>query len=669
MDDKPSRGDSGPTSSTSGTARLDIVQGRFAGQCITLEQELRIGRNLDGEGVGLSLPEPQVSRLHARIVRHRDGFFVEDMNSKNGTHLDGRRLVPRTRERLVEGAELCIGESRLRFSMRGHDQAAPPVSQSEAPFPDAGPPSIVISDAPPVEMSRVFNARSILRELERSHPVAEDTSAATLRRLRAMSRISLELGSLQDREALLKGIMVHIFEIFPAAERAFVMLCKDQELQPIAARRRDGSTIDTQAMSLSRTIVDEVLHKQQAVLTVNAMQDARYREHESVLLHSLRSVICAPLLIGDEVLGLIQVDTEKFTVEFDEDDLETLAGISVQAAIAVKNAQLYASIEHLFEGFVSASVVAIEARDPSTAGHSFRVATFTERLAVLADRCDTGAMATVSINRAQLREIRFAALLHDFGKVGVREHILTKPTKLYPEQLATIRERFERAKAHVERFAWRELVEELTRDGARPSEVRARRTLLESGVNEELARLDEFLNAVLVCNRPAVTHTDPAGQLAEVRDYSYVGRTRADHRLLTGDEYSSLLIGQGSLTRDERIEIESHVKHTLAFLRQIPWTSNLQRLPEIAHGHHEKLDGSGYPNGAAGAAIPLETRMLTIADIYDALTAGDRPYKKGMAPDQALDILREEADAGKIDPLLLELFIEGRAYRTFDEPR
>ena len=136
--------------------------------------------------------------------------------------------------------------------------------------------------------------------------------------------------------------------------------------------------------------------------------------------------------------------------------------------------------------------------------------------------------------------------------------------------------------------------------------------------------------------------------------------------MLTAPELDALTLARGSLTPDERLEIQSHVSHTFAFLNHIPWTGSLSAVADIAHAHHEKMDGSGYPYGLVGDAIPIQSRIMTVADIFDALTAGDRPYKRSLGVDTALEILRHEADTGKVDPILVDVFIDSQAYQLFD---
>lgn len=380
-----------------------------------------------------------------------------------------------------------------------------------------------------------------------------------------------------------------------------------------------------------------------------------------------RSLLTLPLKNkAGEVIGVLQLinrkprpdlplatpdDVMRHVTGFGARDAAMAQALAGPAGIALENSLLYADIERLFEGFIRASVQAIEARDPVTAGHSFRVAGFTERIALAVDRAGAGALRQVRFTRAQLRELRYAALLHDFGKVGVREHVLTKAKKLHPLQFELLQQRFRYARACLERRAWREAL-----DGAAP------RAEIERRLAQELAQLDGFLAVVQRANEPAVLPQEAAAGLDAAGRFRFPDVQGAAASLLLDFELSDLAIAKGSLNDAERAEIESHVNHTYDFLSLIPWTKDLAALPQIARGHHEKLDGSGYPHGLAGDAIPVQTRIMTIADIYDALTSPDRPYKRSLPPERALDILRDEARAGKVDADLFEVFVASRAW-------
>jgi HD-GYP domain-containing protein (c-di-GMP phosphodiesterase class II) len=343
---------------------------------------------------------------------------------------------------------------------------------------------------------------------------------------------------------------------------------------------------------------------------------------------------------------------------------DTIVSLASQAAVALESSQLYEAIRKLFEGFVQASVTAIEARDPTTSGHSFRVANLTVALAEAVDRTSEGPYAVVRFSRDDMREIRYASLLHDFGKVGVREEILVKAKKLYPAQLELIQQRFALVKRTLEKETLQSKIEYLLEKGR--EEFLKSQSGFDGKLAEALEELDEYLQAVVRANEPTVL---PAGNFEELSEIAEVHYTEggAPKPLLTQDEIRLLSIRQGSLDDDERRQIEAHVLHTFNFLQQIPWTNEISQIPEIARLHHEKLNGTGYPYKLSAPEIPVQTRIMTIGDIFDALAAGDRPYKKGVSVERALDILDSAVKDGEIDPDLFALFKTARAYDRWKE--
>lgn len=400
---------------------------------------------------------------------------------------------------------------------------------------------------------------------------------------------------------------------------------------------------------------------------------------DRALNYRTRSLLTVPLKNkADETVGVLQLinrkinpdvllnepgDFTRYVLPFDRQSQSVALALAGQAGVALENSILYADIERLFEGFIKASVQAIETRDPTTAGHSFRVADYTERLATAVDRTEADGLRDVVLTREQMRELRYAALLHDFGKVGVREQVLIKAKKLYPDRLERLRERFRLARACLEGNAYRRLLDLIEQGALERADISARRRLLEQELAAERERLQELWQIVTRANEPTVSPQDVSADLGAISEFRFPDENGAESGLLQDFEFADLGLSQGNLGVDERREIESHVSHTYAFLSLIPWTKNLADLPDIAYAHHEKLDGSGYPRGLCGDQISLQSRIMTIADIYDALTAGDRPYKRGLPEVQALNILEHEAKSEKIDGRLLRIFVEAGAYR------
>jgi HD-GYP domain-containing protein (c-di-GMP phosphodiesterase class II) len=354
-------------------------------------------------------------------------------------------------------------------------------------------------------------------------------------------------------------------------------------------------------------------------------------------------------------LAIDNVETE--VVSFQPDDVEMIESIASQAAVALDNKTLLDSIQALFDGFVQASVTAIEQRDPSTAGHSGRVEGLTTRLAREINEIATGKFGNVNLTEDQFKELRYACLLHDFGKVGVREHILIKAKKLVPGRLEVIQARFEFIERSVQvKYATEKL--EAMKSGRNGSAIEE----IDRRLEAELEQLNAWVKSIAAANEPTVMPEDKASMLEFLSQQTYYDIGGNPHPMLEPQEFRFLSIRKGTLDPQERLEMESHVTHSFHFLTKIPWTPVMKSIPEIAYGHHEKLDGSGYPRGLTGDQIPLQARMMTISDIYDALTAQDRPYKRAVPPSTALDILHEEAGQGKLDKDLLDVFVTKKIY-------
>ncbi len=377
-----------------------------------------------------------------------------------------------------------------------------------------------------------------------------------------------------------------------------------------------------------------------------------------------QSVLAVPMrtpkghIVG--VVQLINATTDGAVTTYTGRDEALALSLASQAAVAVENSQLYASIQRLFEGFVRASVVAIEARDPATSGHSFRVANLTVAFAETVDRADGGPFASVRFSREEMRTLRYASLLHDFGKVGVREDVLVKAKKLYPAQRELVRERFKLARRTRELESMQRRLDYLLAHGR--DAYLAHLPALETAHLEEVAHLEQSLAAVEAANEPSVLADGSFERLREIAAITFADADGATRPLLTQDEVRLLSLRKGSLSEAERLQIESHVLHSYRFLSQIPWTSEIRRIPDIAVGHHEKLNGTGYPNRLSGPDIPIQTRMMTISDIFDALSAADRPYKKAVPIERALHILELAVQDGELDPRLFALFVEARVF-------
>ena len=388
-----------------------------------------------------------------------------------------------------------------------------------------------------------------------------------------------------------------------------------------------------------------------------------------------RSVLTAPIATrSGQVIGVLQLinrkndaaarilSTEGADAEvqpFGQAEVWLIRALAAQAAVAIENTRLVREIEGLFEGFVRAAVVTIEQRDPATSGHSLRVANYTISLAEALEANPPAAYRDLRFSHDEIVQLRYAALLHDFGKVGVREAVLTKAKKLYPDRLTLVQERFQHAARAHEVALLRGFLGALTELGRTPTAEDLAN--LEMSVREMKGGIDAQLAAVMLANEPAVLESGTAHLLRWLQHATFPA-DGVGLPLLFPEEARALSVSKGSLDEVERHEIESHVTHSHQFLLTIPWPKRLARVPAIAYGHHEKLNGRGYPNRLAAEQIPPEVRMMTVSDIYDALTVGDRPYKKSVPPERALAILEDEVREGSLDAELVKLFIDAKVF-------
>jgi HD-GYP domain-containing protein (c-di-GMP phosphodiesterase class II) len=389
-----------------------------------------------------------------------------------------------------------------------------------------------------------------------------------------------------------------------------------------------------------------------------------------------RSMLTVPMLSAmGEVIGVVQLinkkrdprralapaDIDGEVIPFDQRAEELALAWAAQAGVSLENALLYDEIRKLFDGFVDAAVIAIESRDPTTSGHSRRVATLSVELAKKIDAISDGAFAEVRFNETQLQQIEYAGVLHDFGKVGVREKVLVKAKKLYEEDRQLVKLRFAYIKKALEvEHAERKLrvALELSK-----SDLPARFGEIDAELGRRMDEVDEAWAFVNRVNEPTVLDQGGFERLVEIAGLVYLAPSGELSPYLESDEVAALQVRRGSLTEIERVEIERHVVNTYKFLSTIPWGRRYADVPRIAAAHHEYLNGSGYPHHLGAAAIPIESRIMTIADIFDALTASDRPYKKAVPIDRALSIIESEVHAGKCDAQLFRVFVDGEVYK------
>ena len=418
--------------------------------------------------------------------------------------------------------------------------------------------------------------------------------------------------------------------------------------------------------------IEDAYHLSDVPYSINRKfdEDSGYRT-KSILAVPLRDqkdrIVGVLQLINAKRNGKARLDSisavKEQVVSFNARQQDIVASLGSQAAVAVENSRLYENIQRLFEGFVRASVSAIEARDPTTSGHSFRVANLTVALAEAVQRAESGPYADLRFTREEMREIRYASLLHDFGKVGVREEVLVKAKKLYPAQLDLVKQRFDFVRRSMQTEQLQQRLDYVLEKG-RDAYLEKSRSF-DDELRAQLEEVDRFFETILKSDEPTVLPEGNFGKLLDIAARYYRDFSGDEKPLLTQDEVRLLSIRKGSLDENERRQIESHVVHTFNFLQQIPWTPEIRNIPEIARGHHEKLNGIGYPYKLSAPEIPVQTRMMTISDIFDALCAADRPYKRAVDLERALQILEFAVKDGELDAALFKLFLEAKVYERW----
>ncbi len=536
----------------------------------------------------------------------------------------------------------------------------------------------VLPPAPPEGIARV--AVSLLTRIASLESELDGRRDA----LRKLNKIGYALSNVTDIRELLKLILSGARDLL-SADSGSVYLVEEEDGVPsyllFAEAQNDSIALDFRSARLpldSRSMAGYCAVRGRILSLPDAYAipaDAEYRFNpafDQQTGYRTVSVLGIPMRNRDrEVIGVIQLmnrkrgsgarlatpaDCAREVIPFDAASEELAESLASQAAVAIEGTRLYKEVETLFETFVEASVTAIEARDPTTAGHSGRVATLCVTLAKRMTDIGSGPFRDVRFAPDELTELRYAALLHDFGKIGVRERVLVKPNKLYDEELRGILDRLSVARERLRTdFALRRA--EKIRSGAPREHLEALEAELAAAEAAIAADMD-FLRDV---NKPYGTKPEHRARLEILAERRIPG---GDEKLLLPDELRRLSIPRGSLDEAERREIESHVTQTFRYLSKIPWTRKLRNVPNVAYAHHEKLDGSGYPRGLTSAQIPLPSKIMTVSDIFDALTAADRPYKKAMAAEKALAILHEEERAGKVDREILGLLEREKLWRT-----
>jgi HD-GYP domain-containing protein (c-di-GMP phosphodiesterase class II) len=371
-----------------------------------------------------------------------------------------------------------------------------------------------------------------------------------------------------------------------------------------------------------------------------------------------------------DVIGVLQLinATDPATGEvraFSGADQSLAESLASQAAIAITNRMLMTQLEALFESFISLINLAIDEKSHYTGGHCQRVPALTMMLAEAVNASTTGPLAAFSMDDRDRYELKIAGLLHDCGKVTTPVHVVDKATKLQTlfDRIQLVDTRFEVLKRDLEIAALRaQLAQREVRDASAEA-------ALMSQARAAMASLDEDRNFLRQANLGSEYM-----QEADVQRVRAIGTKNTwrntdglETEFLSADEIENLSIRAGTLTGAERDVINYHIVATIKMLEQLPWPKHLKNVPEYAGGHHERMDGKGYPKGLTRDQMSVQARVMGIADIFEALTARDRPYKQGMKLSQAMGIMHKFRMGGHIDPDLFDVFVNEQVYLRYAE--
>ncbi len=504
--------------------------------------------------------------------------------------------------------------------------------------------------------------------------------------LKELTDIGIALSAEKDHSRLLEMILLKAKEITNADGGSLYIYSEDRMLhfeiirteslnlhmggtsgkpidfQPISLYDKDGNPNDN--MVVVRSALNNETYNINDAYTDTEFDFSGTRNFDKTTGYRSQSFLTVPMtnhennLIGVlQLINSIDPDTGDVTT-FSELDQQMVESMASQAAVTITNRNLIDAQKELFDSFIQLIARAIDEKSPYTAGHCRRVPVITSMLADAACKVDKGPLQSFNMTNEEKYELEVAAWLHDCGKITTPEYVVDKGTKL-----ETI---FDRIHLVDTRF------EIIKRDAI----VNALMTKLSEGSNgdgydwrsdqvlqKQLKKLDEDREYIRHCNIGGEQISEEQiTRINTIGTYKWNSSDSDDLPLLTEEEMQNLQIGRGTLTVREREIINNHVSVTISMLESLPYPKHLERVPEYAGCHHEKMDGTGYPNGLTQDEMSIPARMVAIADVFEALTASDRPYKKAMSLSQSLTILGRMKLDGHVDPDLFDIFINEKIY-------
>jgi len=371
----------------------------------------------------------------------------------------------------------------------------------------------------------------------------------------------------------------------------------------------------------------------------------------------------------NEIIGVLQLinsidPLSNEIIPFSESHQRLVESLASQAAVALTNHNLIEGLKNLFESFIKLIADAIDEKSPYTGGHCQRVPELTMMLAEAAIKTNVGPLKNFTMTEKEVYELKIAAWLHDCGKVTTPEYVMDKATKLETifDRIHLIDERFELLKAQRENAILRKVLS-TAKNGPLLNVLQ-----LEHEINAIKRLLEEDKNFIRKVNFGSESmRSEDLQRIMDIANYEYLNESGHTAKFLSENEVKNLTIERGTLTQEERMVINNHIVVTISMLDALTYPKDLQRVPEYAGGHHERMDGKGYPKGLMREQMSIPARMMGIADIFEALTSKDRPYKKAKTLSETLNILGKMRLDNHIDPDIFDLFIRERIYLRYAE--
>jgi HD-GYP domain-containing protein (c-di-GMP phosphodiesterase class II) len=363
----------------------------------------------------------------------------------------------------------------------------------------------------------------------------------------------------------------------------------------------------------------------------------------------------------EEIIGVLQLinslDPETGElIAFDDSKQRLAESLASQAAMALTRNQLVEDMRGLFESFIKLIATAIDDKSPYTGGHCRRVPELTMAIADAVAACERGPLKDFTMSENDRYELKIAGWLHDCGKVTTPEWVMDKATKLQTifDRIELLETRFELIKRDAEIVKLRSILD--GKDAADAEQV----------YHDAVRELEADLDFLRISNVGGEFMMDAdLERIQRIADRTWIAPDGKRQQLLTEDEVKNLMIRKGTLTNEERQIINHHIVATIKMLESLPYPKHLERVPEFAGGHHERMDGKGYPRGLTRDQMSVQARVMGVADIFEALTARDRPYKKPMTLSTALTILGKMSLEGHVDPDIYVIFIHSDIWRSY----